>query len=236
MKEMWRQAEIGPYPISYRSIIPKQAEATNLLVPVCLSATHIAYGSIRMEPVFMVLGQSAAVAASLAIDAKQPVQEINVNKLKDILKNDPLADGSLSLEVMVDNEDSANIIIKGSWSTGQEGCYGPTMLLDDSMKKIDKAVQFFPTIPKTGKYQIYSYFPVIKNGTSVTCLQVFDGKNKKNIYINKDDVKVAGQTSGEWVQVGLFQLPAGEKAYVEISNKNATGIVVADAVLLVPVK
>jgi hypothetical protein len=57
-----------PYPVSYRSIIPKQNECANLLVPVCLSASHIAYGSIRMEPVFMVLGQSAAEAATMAID------------------------------------------------------------------------------------------------------------------------------------------------------------------------
>src|SRR5262249_4295652 len=52
----------GPYPISYRSIVPKEGQCENLLVPVCLSATHIAYGSIRMEPVFMVLGQSAGTA------------------------------------------------------------------------------------------------------------------------------------------------------------------------------
>ena len=60
----------APYPISYRSITPKREECTNLLVPVCLSASHIAFGSIRMEPVFMVLGQSAATAASLAVDDK----------------------------------------------------------------------------------------------------------------------------------------------------------------------
>ncbi|WP_148091979.1 FAD-dependent oxidoreductase, partial [Paenibacillus sp. 598K] len=53
----------APYPISYRAMVPKQQECTNLLVPVCLSATHAAYGSIRMEPVFMILGQSAAAAA-----------------------------------------------------------------------------------------------------------------------------------------------------------------------------
>ncbi|MEK6480263.1 FAD-dependent oxidoreductase [Catalinimonas sp. 4WD22] len=83
--------EVGgfpPYPISYRSIIPKQEEVTNLLVPVCLSASHIAFGSIRMEPVFMVLGQSAATAAAQAIDANQPVQEIDYQALRSKLEED----------------------------------------------------------------------------------------------------------------------------------------------------
>jgi len=71
-----------PYPISYRSIIPKKEDCTNLLVPICLSATHIAFGSIRMEPVFMVLGQSAATAACLAIDESTSVQELDYQLLK----------------------------------------------------------------------------------------------------------------------------------------------------------
>jgi hypothetical protein len=71
-----------PYPISYRSIIPKKSECTNLLVPVCLSSTHVAYGSIRMEPVFMILGQSAGMAASTAIEKKIPVQDLDYGKLK----------------------------------------------------------------------------------------------------------------------------------------------------------
>lgn len=74
-----------PYPIDYRSIVPKKNECRNLLVPVCLSATHMAFGSIRMEPVFMVLGQSAALAACLAIDEKIPVQDIDYEVLKTIL-------------------------------------------------------------------------------------------------------------------------------------------------------
>jgi len=78
----------GPYPVSYRSIIPKASECNNLIVPVCLSATHIAFGSIRMEPVFMVMGQSAATAASLAIDGAIPVQEVNYEKLKEQLLKD----------------------------------------------------------------------------------------------------------------------------------------------------
>lgn len=73
---------LAPYPISYRSIIPKRGEIENLLVPVCVSATHIAFGSIRMEPVFMVLGQSPAIAASLAIDQGNTVQDVPYHELK----------------------------------------------------------------------------------------------------------------------------------------------------------
>jgi FAD dependent oxidoreductase len=79
-----------PYPVSYRSIVPKQNECTNLLVPVCLSASHISYGSIRMEPVFMVLGQSSAVAAVMAIDLHVSIQKIPVTKLKKELMENPL--------------------------------------------------------------------------------------------------------------------------------------------------
>jgi hypothetical protein len=77
----------GPYRISYGSIIPKKEECTNLFVPVCVSSSHIAYGSIRMEPVFMILGQSAAVAACLAIDEKCAIQDVSYNQLKKLLEN-----------------------------------------------------------------------------------------------------------------------------------------------------
>jgi len=78
----------GPYSIGYRAIIPKRSECSNLLVPVCLSATHIAFGSIRMEPVFMALGQSAATAASQAIDADTSVQDVDYVELQSKLLND----------------------------------------------------------------------------------------------------------------------------------------------------
>ncbi len=72
----------GPYQIAYGAIAPKKAQTANLLVPVCLSSSHIAYGSIRMEPVFMILGQSAATAAALAIDAGIAVQDVPYAKLR----------------------------------------------------------------------------------------------------------------------------------------------------------
>ena len=82
------QIAVSPYPISYRSIRPKKSECENLLVPVCLAASHIAYGSIRMEPVFMVLGQSSATAACLAIDGNLCVQEIDFAQLQRRLLDD----------------------------------------------------------------------------------------------------------------------------------------------------
>lgn len=77
-----------PYPISYKSIVPSARECANLLVPVCLSASHIAFGSIRMEPVFMVLGQSAATAAVQAMDEKKAVQDIDFERLRQRLTED----------------------------------------------------------------------------------------------------------------------------------------------------
>lgn len=74
-----------PYPISFRSITPKKTECSNLLVPVCLSASHIAFGSLRMEPVFMILGQSAAIAASQAIEDNKSIQDIDYPKLLETL-------------------------------------------------------------------------------------------------------------------------------------------------------
>lgn len=84
---VWNEGDVQekgvlPYPISYRSITPKKAECENLLVPVCLSASHIAYGSIRMEPVFMILGQSSADAASLAIDKGIALQDLSYSDLR----------------------------------------------------------------------------------------------------------------------------------------------------------
>ncbi len=78
----------GPYQISYGSLVPKKGQAGNLLVPVCLSSSHIAYGSIRMEPVFMILGQSAATAAVLAMDSKVDVQDLPYEVLRKKLVED----------------------------------------------------------------------------------------------------------------------------------------------------
>jgi hypothetical protein len=77
-----------PYQIAYGSLVPRKDECTNLLVPVCLSSSHIAFGSIRMEPVFMILGQSAATAAAMALDNEQAVQDVDYAQLRERLLAD----------------------------------------------------------------------------------------------------------------------------------------------------
>ncbi|MBO9562961.1 MAG: FAD-dependent oxidoreductase [Niastella sp.] len=224
----------GPYPIAYRSIIPKTSDCKNLFVPVCLSATHIAYGSIRMEPVFMVLGQSAAVAAAMAIDNKQAVQEVNIAKLQAALKANPLANGSTP-EIVVDNDDKEKVSTTGQWSP-RKGGYGPSYLVADPATKEKRTITFTPAVTKSGKYEVYVYLPKTDKMAKEITMQVFDGKKKTPATIHPATVQVAGQTSGEWVSIGAYQLPAGKKSTVEIIADGADGVVIADAVLFIPVK
>lgn len=221
----------GPYPISYRAIIPKESEAANLIVPVCLSATHIAYGSIRMEPVFMVLGQSAAIAAVQAIDAKLSVQKIDVRKLQQRLKGDPLADGSKP-EIIIDNNDTTKVKVTGNWALQTKGGYGPDYYTLPQDSDASASVRYSTGIKTNGSYEVYTYYPKSTANGAVTTVKVFDGKETKTVLIKDSEVKVLGQTSGEWVSLGKYTFIGSKNPYVEISANGEK--VVADAVLLVP--
>ena len=80
------EVPVQPYQIPYRVMLPKRTEAINLLVPVALSASHVAYSTLRMEPQYMIIGQAAGVAAYMAIQAQLPLQDINVKQLADTLR------------------------------------------------------------------------------------------------------------------------------------------------------
>lgn len=221
----------GPYPISYRSITPKAAECENLLVPVCLSATHIAFGSIRMEPVFMVLAQSAAVAASFAIDENLGVQQVDVRKLGEELRNNPLADGSAP-DILLDNDDASAVSTQGEWTSVAFGGYGPSYL--SSTPGGEVTAVFSAEIGRTGRYSVYTYIPKSENGSSGMKLIVDTGSEIKEVTLDLAGLTVEGQTSGEWTHAGTFSLAEGSRFSATVSNEGADGIVAADAVLLVP--
>lgn len=227
--------EIGvkaPYPISYRSITPKRQECTNLLVPVCVSASHIAFGSIRMEPVFMLLGQSAAKAASLAIDGGVKVQEVDVKEIQRMYVEDPLLDGSTP-DICVDDP----MIELG------EGCawervksnrgYGPSFIKLDQTKK-KQSIKFPVEVKKDGKYELYTYFIRNNESTEQAQIRIHNGKDVTERTLIEKEIVVRGQTSGEWVSLGEYDFNAGIPVYVEFTNNGKVdGIVIADAVLAV---
>ncbi|WP_270490446.1 FAD-dependent oxidoreductase [Bacteroides finegoldii] len=227
--------EIGgglPYPISYRSIIPKDNECKNLLVPVCLSASHIAYGSIRMEPVFMVLAQSAAIAATEAIHTGS-VQSVNVKKVQAILHEDPLLDGSFS-EILIDDSD-LDLPSNNDWEVlKKQGGYGPSFLKLKNQN--GQPIRFTPNIEHEGKYKVYTYYHMRKDIAPTITYFISNGTDNWTKRINKDSVKIEGQTSGEWIELGIYDFHKNTKSYIEISAGNTNGIVIADAVLFIPIK
>ena len=161
--------------------------------------------------------------------------------MQKVLKLNPLADGSTP-EILVDNEDSGFVQIQGNWKTEKQGGYGPSFFLDDSRTLNDskagsaKSIRFTPEIIKKDVYQIYAYFPKLQHASKKTYITVYDSQKTFEKSINSSDLQIEGQTSGEWVSLASYNLLPGRKAYVEISNKNADGVIAADAVLFVPVR
>ncbi|MBO0948852.1 FAD-dependent oxidoreductase [Fibrella forsythiae] len=228
-----------PYPISYRALVPKSGQVRNLLVPVCLSASHIAYGSIRMEPVFMVLGQTAGAAAAQAIDQQVSVQSINVAQLQRTLRENPLLDGSRP-ELLIDDDDSLRVSRRGSWQQLTKGSqYGKAALFSQDKQA---TVTFRATGLKPGRYQILCYNPTRRGGggnpdqvahqadkASAVTVRVLDGTVNKTVLINQQ------KQNNDWISLGTFLFTAGTAPSVSLEVTGSTEPVVADAVLFLPI-
>ncbi|MBW4705275.1 FAD-dependent oxidoreductase [Micromonospora sp. RL09-050-HVF-A] len=222
----------GPYPISYRSIVPTTGQCANLLVPVCLSASHIAYGSIRMEPVFMILAQSAATAALLAVDAGVPVQQVDVAALQARLRRDgqilswpPTADG----EIVVDNR-AAGVTRAGVWvsSTAIGGYWGSDYEHDGNTGKGVNRLRFTPALPTAGSWAVQLRWTADPNRAGNVPVDVVHGGGVTTRVV---DQRASG---GQWVSLGTYQFPAGTAGSVLIRTEGTDGYVVADAVRFLP--
>ena len=250
----------GPYPVSYRAIVPKASEATNLLVPVSLSSSHMAFGSIRMEPVFMVLGQSAATAACQAIDAGVPVQKVPYDKLKERLLADkqmlvwtaeakkaaggPTAVGGAGgggidptkLPGLV--VDDAKADLTGDWSHGANGKHvGDGYSHDANEDKGKKSATFKVELKSAGKYDVR--FGYTANGNRATNVPVtvsgFAGGPAGGKTVTVDE-KLVPPIDKLFVSLGTFEFAAGATATVKVDTAGTNGFVVVDAVQVVPAK
>ena len=220
--------EIGvgiPYPVSYRSLTPKREECTNLLVPVCLSASHIAYGSIRMEPVFMGMGQAAGLAAALA--GKGDVQTIDVGKIQQSLKEDPYLDGK-EPETLID-EDSEYIQGKDNWEVVRgNGSYGRTYLKYTGDPADNNLAYLIPE-KLDGNYDIYAFQQ--PDGCKTTTYEIKVGNEVKKVDFDRESLHYEGQTRGEWVHLGTF--PIEGKSGGSIRVLSDTDDIHADGILFI---
>lgn len=235
-----------PYPISYRSIRPKADECTNLLVPVCLAASHIAYGSIRMEPVFMVTGQSAATAASIAIDENTTVQKISYEKLKSKLLEDnqvldfvqpashvPQALAKEKLEGMVFDDTEGTKI--GFEDHSQ--VMGPFVMKgyvhDANKDKGKQSITFQPVIKSSGLYEVFLLFTPNANRATNVPVTIRYGKSEQTVKVNQRATPSFDQIRQP---IGVFSFSASDRNSIEITNQGTDGYVVVDAIQLVEKK
>lgn len=238
------QTGARPYPISYRSIIPQAAQCSNLLVPVCLSASHIAYGSIRMEPVFMVMGQSAATAAGLAIERGTSVQDVDYGALKErLLTAGQMLDfvsAPLIAPASLDKAKLPGVVVDDSEATrkgfDREGhtsaaFVGDGYRHDSNDAKGEMSARFTPTLPQAGTYRIaLAYSPNSNRATNVP-VTIHHAKGEAKVLINQ---KLKPKGDGPFHIVGTFEFAAGKDSWVEITNAGTDGHVIIDAVQWLP--
>jgi hypothetical protein len=232
---------ISPYSIAYGSLVPKRGEIANLFAPVACSATHIAYGSIRMEPVFMILGQSAATAAVLAIDGNLAVQDVPYAALRARLladgqvlehessKEKPKGHGSAkpasSLPgVTVDDDEAA---LTGDWkqSSANSGFVGSGYRHDDKGSAGPVSATFIGKLPAAGTYAVSLTVVPNANRSRDALVRIEHADGAAEI---RADLTGKGSKDG-LLPLGAYRFSAGP-AKVTVSNSGAKGYVLVDAV------
>ena len=235
----------GPYQISYGSIIPKVNECSNLLVPVCVSSSHIAFGSIRMEPVFMILAQSAATAAVLAIEDEISVQEVPYLKLKERL----VVDGQV-LELARSNRvtsgrgidpqkmsglvvDGEQLSFEGEWveSTSLRPFVGYSYFHDGNGGKGMRSACFPFEAPKDGLHEIMVSYVASGNRAGKVRYEIKDEKKLASVLV---DQRKKGSTDNLWHSLGSFVFEKGKKYDLKVHNEDTEGYVIVDAAHIIP--
>jgi len=224
----------GPYRISYQAIVPSLDECTNLLVPWSLSSTHIAFGSIRMEPVYMCLGQAAATAASLAIDLGKPVQDIPYTSLrKRLLADDARLEMPKPKPVVVADgilldDDLAEF--SGTWGAGHSiRPFIGARYRHNAGKASPKTKATF-SIPKVAwdgvAREVRIHWPAQENRATNVPITITHSEGETKYMLNQ---RVPGKLGG-WNSLGTFTFD--KQSSVVIGTKGTDGHVLVDAILL----
>ena len=235
----------GPYQISYDCIIPQKKDCSNILVPVCVSSSHIAFGSIRMEPVFMILSQSAATAAVISIEDQVSVQYVSYEKLKSKLLNDGQVleldkSNRLALGKGVDPSSFSGLVVdgdelsfEGDWvkSTSLRPFIGSSYYHDGNGGKGMRSACFPFQAPKDGLHEILvSYVASINRAGSVR-YEMIDEKGLSKVVV---DQRKKASTNELWHSLGSFVFVKGKKYDLKVFNEDTEGYVIVDAAHIIP--
>ncbi len=224
----------GPYPVDYGAIIPRKSECHNLLVPVCVSSSHIAFGSIRMEPVFMILGQSAATAASLCLDEEIAVQGLPYKKYSERLLADKQVLAIDSPGTFVPLSSLKGIVIddtvaklEGPWKKSGEAAGVHQGYLHDDGRRDGSCRAVFAATLAPGSYDIQVAYPPHSNRATNVAVTVTTPDETHKFTLNQRDAP----NRGVFHNVGTLKLSGSIS--LSISNHDADGHVIADAVRFV---
>lgn len=234
----------GPYQIAYGAIVPKKGQCDNLLVPVCVSSSHIAFGSIRMEPVFMILGQSAATAASIAIDKRATVQDVAYSRLRERLLEDGqvLEAADIVFKAGRDPAKFAGIVVDdakaetaGQWttSTSTKTWIGHSYRHDGNQRDGKSTATFRARLPKPGLYEVRLGYTAHSNRATNVPVEVHHDGGQTETVINQ---RKEPPVDGHFVSLGKYEFNKINPAVVVVSNRETDGYVIIDAVQWVPGK
>jgi len=231
----------GPYGISYRSLVPKATECTNLLVPVCMSASHLGYGSVRMEPVYMILGQACGTAAVIAIDDNLDVQKVPYARLRERLVADKqliewtgaavrrgISSSTLPGIVMDDKQAK----LTGEWvPSSASGGIDRGYQHDGNSGKGQKSARFELKIPRDGRYEVRFAYTANPNRATNVPVTIESADGSKTVMVNE---RIEPSIDKAFVSLGKFSFKASEPAVIVVKNDNTDGYVIIDAVQLLP--
>lgn len=221
---------ILPYEIPYRCLTPRREECRNLLVPVCMSASHVAWSTLRMEPQFMLTGHAAGVAAAMAVRADASVQDVPVGPLQEKLKAQgqvlrwklPGVIDPRTLDGVVLDDDRA--AYTGTWATTNST--GPLVGICYHYAKRDgrhRSARFTPEL-KAGKYEVRMFYASGPNRATNVKVTVHHAAGEDSITVNQKRPMPGGGTV-----LGTFSFANGKPGWVEVSGDGADGVVVVDA-------
>jgi hypothetical protein len=234
----------GPYQIGYGSLVSKPGQCDNLLVPVCVSSSHIAFGSIRMEPVFMILGQSAATAGVLAMDRGIPVQELPYAQLSArLLKDGQVLEAAELLAkfppgiepdklpgIVVDDRQAQ---LDGSWSrsSSSKTWVSDGYLHEGNLRDGHSIARFETRLPRAGRYEVRLSYTAHANRSSQVQIDVYHAGGHDRVRV---DQRRKPPIEGLFTSLGRYEFSADKPAAVVVTNRAADGYVVIDAVQWLP--